>query len=550
MDGANTMTPTTSLITPRVDSGAELPAHERHRLQEIESLLQDKLVQHTTRDSDKFRQILRLFQSQVARNPTQTTAQSNSTLGISPDNFESVLKLLDVWTTRDQAQQLFNKYDANGDGRLTAYEFITRCRPVDYDVSVESWNREPVRREGGKKIFTHSGNTPIIPPTPSPRLSLGKIAQDVRLKMKQQHPGRQSNTSSRAKLTQYFQYFDKHRQGAVTPQEMKRVLDHVNLNIGDENTAGLYSQFQKNGEFDYKSFSEFIYPPHADATLSTSLEIGNDFYERNSRDREAFERSNQSFANSFRRLRPPAPHTARPSTGSGSAAFRAYSMQRPGMMLPQSARGHRSSRGSLPPMHIDGKQRPPSVMMQRPSSQQQLRADTPQFYKSSASTGDLVRSRPGTANRYVNSRPASRAEFMGGADVSPIPSQEQKWERPHTGRPQTGNQRPKTAARPPSAAMPHRPPSRVEVMGNPLHDGKSPYDGADPMASFIGIPAVRVPTKVRPIGKLRKVRKVKGKKNRGGYGKLGVAGRPRPPLGAADYRFVSNPYLQSTLQKV
>jgi Ca2+-binding EF-hand superfamily protein len=511
------------------------------------------------------------------------------TVGISEQNFSSVLKLLDVWATKEQAACLFDKYDANGDGRLTAYEFISRCRPVDYDVSVDSWNKEPLQRETGKRIFTQSGNVPMIPNAPSPRMTVPKMADDLRTKFKQTHPNRHSMNSSRAKLNTYFAYYDRQRAGQVTPSDLRRVLDNVNLNVGEENAETLFKKFSHNGHFDYRQFSDYVFPQHEDTQLSTSLEIGEAFYERNSRDRKSFERANRCHSNTFRRLRPPLqPQTAR------NAQLMAYSNMRPGASTPQphSARlfGRPPSRSSLPPMEVGS--RPSSALM---NAVQNARPKIPSRPgTASASTGALrpprpQTSRPGTAHRYasvgnlgLNERPTSRGDFLGSNDVSPIPDMKAAtqqaplaWERS-----KTAQERPKTGqASPQQFYVPVRPASRASaVMSNPL-DIKSQLLGAQPprgptpqSVNTSGIPAVRADSRTAPSGpRLRKVRKLKkktktkssgygmygrskgyGKKKN--YGKLGMYGRPRPPqkrsLGAADSRYSPNPYLQATFHLV
>ncbi len=49
------------------------------------------------------------------------------------------------------------------------------------------------------------------------------------------YQGRMSMNSSRAKLNSYFVYHDRARSGLVGPHDMKRALDAVNFNIGEDN---------------------------------------------------------------------------------------------------------------------------------------------------------------------------------------------------------------------------------------------------------------------------------------------------------------------------
>lgn len=562
---------------PHLPNAGGPTARETHTVQQIETQLQEKLVQHTSRDSDKFRQILRLFQQQGKHEPNgvdEGQHEGGNVVGISEENFSGVLAMLDVWATKPQAKHLFEKYDMNGDGRLTAHEFVSRCRPVDYDTSVDGWNLgDRSKPPTGKRIYDISRGTPTIPMTPGgTRLSVNKMARDLREKFNQQYPGRLSMNSNRAKLNSYFQYYDRARVGVVGPAEMKRALDAVNFNIGDENMESLYRKFSHNGDFDYREFSDFVFPIQEDATLNTSLEIGQAFYDRQNRERSlSYSLSNSGSHPNMTIIQPRERHHSSSRLYKSSlsdAQLKAFAMQRPGLAMPNSARTLARPAG-LPTLH-DGpaSARPHTANHHRgqdhnisnvnlPLSStaasgphdegaQHAHAQSavnlsavfaphppprPATAQRFASTGNLGPARPITPGgvagalrnnlgqmQEMNFRPPSQAGFRAlssqgynVSDVSPIPSAvpEPTWTRAE--RPQTGN----LSARPASRAG-HAPGGlqNHSFSIERVSMSESPYFSPQPINQSIGIPAVAPP-------KLRKIKKLRGKTH--------TRGRPRPP---------------------
>ena len=293
----------------------------RNRMQtipDIERNLQDQLIRVSKKDYDHFRHIRSIFQKAL---PDETgSLKPGVQVGVSQENFENVLALMDVNATKEQAAQIFQKYDSNQNGRLTAYEFLQNVRLISTDTSVHQWNKEHIKITKGKRIgyaergladarpssalaaslsaqelALRSSDLSLPPSAAANRMSMQSMAQSLRAKFEQKS-NRKSFKSCRNQLNRCFSFHDPKRQGSVSAKDLQIVLKHLNYNIGDENAKALFREFNSNdGKFDYQGFSSFVFPHGVDDTHNTSLAIGDTFYERQAKDRSLSNTQSQGY---------------------------------------------------------------------------------------------------------------------------------------------------------------------------------------------------------------------------------------------------------------
>lgn len=257
----------------------------------IELLLQDKIQQFTSQDSDRFRQILTMFKTQVQRSHVHDR-DGHDVMGVTKREFVTVLSWLGLFATQEQSENLFDKYDANGDGILTVHEFLTKVRPSDYPGRVVN-NGEKYAFRTGKRMYlgeTLNGRA-VRPQTPCDdvfHISEETIAERIRSRMgNTPGVGQHYNETPNAlrDLMKTFNYYDPHGWGMCAARDLKRALENLNIALGESHLELLMEKFgaQKNGQqlFLYPKFVRFVYPgqPHnAVLPMHTSLQIRKNNY--------------------------------------------------------------------------------------------------------------------------------------------------------------------------------------------------------------------------------------------------------------------------------
>lgn len=237
----------------------------------IEILLQEKIQQFTSQDSDRFRQILSMFKTQVQRSRDHH-ADGEKVMGVTRRQFNTVLMWLGLFATKDQADALFEKYDANGDGILTVHEFLTRARPTDYPGRVIN-NGEKYSFRTGKRMYLEDtlNRRAVRPQTPTDdvfHVSERTIAERIREKMgNMPGTGQHYNETPLAlnDLMKKFGYYDPQCTGFCTARSLRRALQNLNLSIGDSHLDLLMDKFagpnvQGQAQFNYPKFSQFVFP--------------------------------------------------------------------------------------------------------------------------------------------------------------------------------------------------------------------------------------------------------------------------------------------------
>lgn len=256
----------------------------------IELLLQDKIQQFTSQDSDRFRQILTMFKTQTQRSHSHD--RDDDRMGVTSREFQTVLMWLGLHATKDQAVELFNRYDMNKDGILTVHEFLTRARPTDYPGRTVN-NGEKYSFRTGKRMFlgdTLNGRA-VRPSTPCDdvyHISEDVIADRVRDRMgNKPGVGQHYNETPNAMrdLMIVFKFYDPTNTRTCTMENLKRALQNLNIALGDTHLELLMDKFgtvdQGQPKFLYEKFVRHVYPgrpKNAALPMHTSLQIRKNTY--------------------------------------------------------------------------------------------------------------------------------------------------------------------------------------------------------------------------------------------------------------------------------
>lgn len=252
----------------------------------VELVLQEKIQQFTSQDSDRFRQILTMFKTQVQR-ASNHDRDGSQVMGVTKREFVTVLSWLGLFATHEQSEALFNKYDVNGDGILTVHEFLTKVRPNDYPGRAVNTGEKYAFRTGKRMYLSETLNGRAVrPQTPSDdvyHISEDTVAERIRFRMgNTPGVGQHYNETPNAlrDLMKTFNYYDPHGCGMCSQKDLKRALENLNIALGESHYELLMDKFgaQRNGQqlFQYPKFVRFVYPgqPHnAVLPMHTSLQI-------------------------------------------------------------------------------------------------------------------------------------------------------------------------------------------------------------------------------------------------------------------------------------
>jgi hypothetical protein len=253
-------------------------------LKELETQLRIKIDAMTTKDSDRFRQVLKVWREQGKKKDAKTgqrvEMEKDGHSALQPKEFAHVLKILGLFATRAQSDALFVKYDSNGDGQLTCYEFFRKCRGVDY-----------YKRNGEMEDF------PVPPPIP-PKIDrsrsrlgapLGATApwSDIGIleALRKKFAGMMttvtaSGVKSRRQFCMLFEYADKELLRYVDEPGLRRTFASINFTLRSNFIKHLMFTYQatpKKGEtvplFNYPAFILDVFPASEDQSTSTSFTV-------------------------------------------------------------------------------------------------------------------------------------------------------------------------------------------------------------------------------------------------------------------------------------
>lgn len=336
----------------------EIPAsiknwkHKNISLDLIEENLHQKLAQRCTSDKQLYVEILRLFKDQHRRSGKDPDAE----VGINKEDFHQLLTILGLFATREQSDEIFEKYDTNHSNNLSIHEFWVQCRPSDYRT-LPGFNDKQVKDEmimnrARKRMFIRESllHVPVQTEVPSSTvyaLPLDRILMGLRDKIRSRSSidCTLSAQRTRHQLAKLFEDFDERQTGVVVESQLRKVLNKINYAVGEHYVQVLMNAFPaQGGTFDYRAFCLKVYPIQQ-APIRTSGYTGTIHPRR---------RATSGFRPST---------TGNPSYPSGSITSRRVSSARGASRQTHSRQGASTFRGPSP--------RPPSqrrVMGARPAS--------------------------------------------------------------------------------------------------------------------------------------------------------------------------------------
>ena len=234
----------------------------------IERALHSKMAQYSTRDSDRFRQLLRWIKNRQSAAPAGTmvlTDLDDSTGQVSVirrEQFQNVLEIMGVFATQEQADRLFDKYDTQRRGYLSLHELMCRASsalesdhsgPTTSELAsgrADGARSDEMFASKGKRQFlrlklTGEGERPITPRQATNQITVPAITRALREKLRVNSKVGDTGSipRSRRELARVFEYYDPHQTGSLTPEQLVRALHSVNFPLGEQHLNLLLESF-------------------------------------------------------------------------------------------------------------------------------------------------------------------------------------------------------------------------------------------------------------------------------------------------------------------
>ncbi|TMW67391.1 hypothetical protein Poli38472_011011 [Pythium oligandrum] len=213
----------------------EVEAGSSLSIQQILSKLREKLEQHTSKETDRFRQAFKIF--------------SKST-GITPPEFNTAMTKLGLKLTERQLQELFELFDFDHSGDLDLNEFVQGVM-LD-DASTKVWHTIKDRQkveESRRKLYS------MAVQSVQSGWTIAEIEQMLREKIEQ----RTSRSSDC--FRQAFRIFKK--VNGIKPEEFHAALESIGLTLDRSQADVLFERFDTDGsgEIDLDEFIHGVLPP-------------------------------------------------------------------------------------------------------------------------------------------------------------------------------------------------------------------------------------------------------------------------------------------------
>lgn len=213
----------------------EVEAGSALTIQQILARLREKLEQHTSKESDRFRQAFKIFQKSS---------------GITPLEFNAAMGKLGLKLTDKQVQELFALFDFDKSGDLDLNEFVQGVM-LD-DLPTKFWTSVKDRRR-----LEESRTTLLSMAAQSVQSSwtIPEIEQMLRSKIEQ----RTSRSSDC--FRQAFRIFKK--VNGIRPAEFHEALERIGLALNRSQADILFKRFDTDasGEIDLNEFIHGVLPP-------------------------------------------------------------------------------------------------------------------------------------------------------------------------------------------------------------------------------------------------------------------------------------------------
>lgn len=213
----------------------EVEAGSALTLEQILVRLRDKLEQHTSKETDRFRQAYKIFQKSS---------------GITPLEFNAAMGKLGLKLTEKQVQELFALFDFDKSGDLDLNEFVQ-------GVMLEDLPSKFLMSAKGRQKLENSRMSLLSMAAQSVQSSwtIPEIEQMLRAKI-EQHTSRSSDC-----FRQAFKIFKK--VNGIRPHEFHEALERIGLSLNRSQADVLFKRFDADGsgEIDLNEFIHGVLPP-------------------------------------------------------------------------------------------------------------------------------------------------------------------------------------------------------------------------------------------------------------------------------------------------
>ncbi|TYZ67074.1 hypothetical protein PybrP1_012236 [[Pythium] brassicae (nom. inval.)] len=234
------------IITPNVDRRAggsgnhgiedfEVEAGSALTIQQVLARLREKLEQHTSKESDRFRQAFKIFQKSS---------------GITPLEFNAAMGKLGLKLTDKQLQELFALFDFDKSGDLDLSEFVQGVMLDDLPTKFWMSVKDRQRLEESRKTLLSMAAQSV-----QSSWTIPEIEQMLRSKIEQ----RTSRSSDC--FRQAFRIFKK--VNGIRPAEFHEALERIGLALNRSQADVLFKRFDADasGEIDLNEFIHGVLPP-------------------------------------------------------------------------------------------------------------------------------------------------------------------------------------------------------------------------------------------------------------------------------------------------
>jgi len=247
---------------------------KKYTLPELEKELQARVMMTTTRDTDVFRSILTSFRKQVQN---YTGSADKETISLNHKNFRMFLNFLGLFTTIEQSNALFAKYDADSNGKLTVHEFLTKAKAPDYPGMPVQQGMGKFRNQG-KRIYKEG--EVVRSTTPSGfTYDMGIESFKKRIRERLEQTARSGSAfpdwKARRKLMRAFESIDHNRNRMLPMKVFSRALElECGITMAGEHQRALANEF---GDFDglinYQSVVLAVYPEGGDSNAGYQASV-------------------------------------------------------------------------------------------------------------------------------------------------------------------------------------------------------------------------------------------------------------------------------------
>ncbi|GAB9469959.1 hypothetical protein Gpo141_00007219 [Globisporangium polare] len=215
--------------------GFEVEAGSALTTDQILSRLREKLEQHTSKESDRFRQAYKIFQKSH---------------GITPQEFNIAMGKLGLKLTDKQVHELFVLFDFDKSGDLDLNEFVQGVMLDDCPTKFWTSVKDRQRLEETRKTLYSMAVQSV-----QSSWTIAEIEQMLRAKIEQ----RTSRSSDC--FRQAFRVFKK--VNGIKPDEFHAALETIGLPLDRAQSDILFNRFDANGsgDIDLDEFIHGVLPP-------------------------------------------------------------------------------------------------------------------------------------------------------------------------------------------------------------------------------------------------------------------------------------------------